>query len=368
MDPLVSSIAMDFNIPLATAALVITFFALPYSVGQPILGPLGDHYGTGRVLRSCLWVQTISLGFVVWSPSFEVLLAARFVGGIASGGLMPVALATISNLYPPQERQQAIARNVAALQTGFILAASLSGMLAVAFNWRGIFIIAMVLSLVAATLVTLFVPNSASAAGHIRLAGIVAGYRTIFANPRSWVCFSAVFLEGVALNGCLPFIAPMLTERGAGGPREAGFVITGLAIGALLFTFFVRRLLEVTTRYRMMLMGGLLAFIAPLSLTLPIAWPWLTLLFTIGGFGYMMVHNSIHAEVSELAPSARSSAFAMHSCSLFVGQAVGPIYFITASQAIGATLVLYVNAVVMLAIGPLISYLLLNIKREAMPG
>jgi hypothetical protein len=58
----------------------------------------------------------------------------------------------------------------------------------------------------------------------------------------------------------------------------------------------------------------------------------------------------------------------MHSCSLFVGQAVGPIYFITASQAIGATPVLYVNAVVMLAIGPLISYLLLNIRREVMPG
>jgi predicted MFS family arabinose efflux permease len=358
MDPLVSTIAGEFGLPLATAALVITIFALPYSVGQPILGPLGDHYGTGRVLRACLWVQTASLAVVVWSPSFEVLLAARFVGGIASGGLMPVALATISNLYPPQERQQAIARNVAALQTGFILAASLSGMLAVAVDWRGIFVIAAILSAISAALVTLFVPSTPPATSHIRLAGIVAGYRTIFANPRSWVCFAAVFLEGIALNGCLPFIAPILEGRGAGGPREAGFIITGLALGALVFTFLVRRLLAVTTRHRMMLIGGFLAFIAPLALAFDLPWPWLMLLFVVAGFGYMMVHNSIHAEVSELSPTARASAFAMHSCSLFVGTAIGPVWFALMSGTIGTAQTLYVSAIVMFLIGPVISALL----------
>jgi predicted MFS family arabinose efflux permease len=47
----------------------------------------------------------------------------------------------------------------------------------------------------------------------------------------------------------------------------------------------------------------------------------------VTGFGFMMLHNSVQAEVAELSPSARASAFSMHSCSFFLGQAIGPILF-----------------------------------------
>ena len=98
-------------------------------------------------------------------------------------------------------------------------------------------------------------------------------------------------------------------------------------------------------------------------LAFPLAWPWLTAFFTLTGFGYMMVHNSIHAEVAEIAPQLRASAFAMHSCSLFVGQAIGPIYFAAGMDTIGASNMLFVNAVVMLLIGPVISVLLSRLHR-----
>lgn len=367
MDPLVSSIAAEFGLPLATAALVITFFALPYSVGQPILGPLGDYYGKGRVLRACLWVLTISLAFVAWSPTFEVLVAARFIGGIASGGLMPVALAMIADRYPPEMRQLAISRSVAALQTGFLMAASLSGLLAVVFNWRGIFLLALALAAANAILVTVFVHEPPAPKKHIRLSHVIDGYRPIFRNPRAWVCFSAVFLEGLVLNGCYPFIAPLMTERGLGGPREAGFIITGVGLGALLFTLVVKRLLQIMPRYRLMTAGGGLALMGPLALSFPLAWQPLAVFFTLTGFGYMMVHNSIQTEVSEVAPQSRASAFAMHSCSLFVGTALGPIYFAAGMAAFGASRVLLVNAVVMLLIGPTISLMLTRLPKSPQP-
>jgi len=368
MDPLVSSIAAEFGLPLATAALVITFFALPYSVGQPVLGPLGDYYGKGRVLRACLWVLTISLVFVAWSPNFEVLVAARFVGGIASGGLMPVALAMIADRYPPEIRQQAISRSVAALQTGFLMAASLSGLLAVVFNWRGIFLLALALAASNALLVTIFVHEPPAPKKHIRLSHIVDGYRPIFRNARAWVCFAGVFVEGLVLNGCYPYIAPLLTERGLGGPREAGFIITGVGLGALVFTFMVRTLLTIMPRYRLMTAGGALALAGPLALAFPLTWPWLAAAFTLTGFGYMMVHNSIQVEVSEVAPQSRASAFAMHSCSLFVGTALGPIYFAAGMGAFGASSLLMANAAVMACLGPTISLLLSRLPANPNPS
>jgi hypothetical protein len=57
----------------------------------------------------------------------------------------------------------------------------------------------------------------------------------VLSNPRSFVCFGAVFLEGLAIYGITPFIGELLRMRGAGGLREAGFVIGGLGIGGLLY-------------------------------------------------------------------------------------------------------------------------------------
>ena len=41
------------------------------------------------------------------------------------------------------------------------------------------------------------------------------------------------FLEGGAIDGITPFIGDLLQARGAGGLREAGFVIGGLGVGGL---------------------------------------------------------------------------------------------------------------------------------------
>jgi sulfite reductase (NADPH) hemoprotein beta-component len=68
-------------------------------------------------------------------------------------------------------------------------------------------------------------------------------------------------------------------------------------------------------------------FAADKSDLLALPWPLMSLCFTVTGFGFMMLHNSVQAEVAELAPAARASAFSLHSCSFFLGQAIGPIIY-----------------------------------------
>jgi predicted MFS family arabinose efflux permease len=354
MDPLVSSLAHDFGISLTAAAVVVTLYALPYSFGQPILGPLGDHYGKIRILKTCLWVQCVSLVIVALAPSFNVLLAGRFIGGIASGGLMPMA----ADKVPAAQRQTAIARNVTGSLSGLILAASAAGLLAVWFNWRAIFGIATAISLTAAILSAIYLRETVVATRHIRFSDALASYREIVTKRRAWICFSAVALEGIALFGMFPFIAPVLQMRREGGPAEAGFMITACGIGSLVFTLIVRRLLRIASRYQLMIAGGALAMTGPLALGLAVPLPWLGVFFAASGFGYMMVHNSIHAEVAELTTTARTSAFALHSAAFFTGQAIGPLVFAFGMGAITASGMLYVFAAILLLIGPTISVLL----------
>jgi predicted MFS family arabinose efflux permease len=114
MDPLVTSLARDFGTPVTTAAMAISFYALPYALSQPILGPIGDHYGKARLLRICMWLQAACLAVVVVSPSIWVLFAARFFGGFAGAGIMPVTMAIISDRFPAARRQLAMGRFLSA--------------------------------------------------------------------------------------------------------------------------------------------------------------------------------------------------------------------------------------------------------------
>ncbi|MDT2020343.1 MFS transporter [Methylocella sp. CPCC 101449] len=358
MDPLVSSLATEFGISIAAAALAVTMFALPYSIGQPVLGPAGDHYGKIRILKICLWVQTASLILVAVAPTFELLLVGRFIGGIAGGGLMPIALAIVADKVAPSQRQAAIARNVTGSLSGLILAASGAGLMAVWLNWRAIFGVATAISLIAAILVTLQLKETVVATRHLRLSDAFDSYRQIITKRRAWICFIAVMFEGIALFGMFPFIAPVLQSRGMGGPAEAGFMITACGVGSLIFTFLVRRLLRVMSRYGLMIAGGALAMMGLLALAFAAPLPWLAFFFALSGFGYMMVHNSIHAEVSELTDTARTSAFALHSCFFFTGQALGPLLFGAGMGMIGASGILIVYGAILLMIGPIISVLL----------
>ena len=61
VDPLVTELAREFSVPVATAALVSSAYALPYALGQPVLGPIGDSFGKGRLLAICLAILTLTL-------------------------------------------------------------------------------------------------------------------------------------------------------------------------------------------------------------------------------------------------------------------------------------------------------------------
>ena len=68
----------------AAAAIVVSAYALPYALCQPVLGALGDYYGKGRMLSICIWLLVLTFAATVWSPTLGILIAARFVGAVAT--------------------------------------------------------------------------------------------------------------------------------------------------------------------------------------------------------------------------------------------------------------------------------------------
>lgn len=352
LDPLTLALAQDFSITAATAALIASATSLPYALVQPVLGPVGDHFGKDRVIKIALWTVALGTLACAFAPAFWILLVLRVATGAASGGVIPVTQALIGDLVKPAERQIVIARFTMSMILGQMAGAAFAGVLESWIGWRGVIFGCGMIVVFSAIMATRFIAPPPERRSHsFSVQRVIANYRTIFRNPRAWLCYATVPVMGGLSFGLLPFISPILESQGNGGAWEAGFIIAAQAFGALLLSLALPWMLRAFAR-PMMIMGGSLVLSASLVL-FAMGWHWVIqmAIFILFGFGWFMQHNSIQYEVSEISQEHRGSAYAMYAFFFFMGQFLGPIAYGLIIPALGVFPALCLAAAIMALTG-----------------
>jgi MFS transporter, DHA1 family, inner membrane transport protein len=323
-DPLLPVLALDLDVTLREAALLASAYTLPYAIMQLVLGPVGDAIGKTRLIRISLTVLTVALALSALAPSYGTVLAARALAGGFAGGIIPASMALIGDRVAYAERQFSISRFLVAVISGQLAGSAISGALAEVAGWRAVFGVSSVVAGAALIMAMVFLKGETTR-GELSLSGSIARYRTVLQNPRSLLVFATVLGEGILIFGVFPFVAPMLIPHGAGGAMEAGIAISGFALGGILYSLVVRKLVAGLGQWGMMRIGGLVAGLAYMSVAAPLHWTLIAVLFVIAGFGFYMLHNTMQTQATELAPAARGSALALFASCFFMGQGIGPI-------------------------------------------
>lgn len=359
-DPLVPQIARDFAALPATTALIASAFTFPYAFGQPMLGPLADQYGKARVIKACLTVLAGSMVLSGLAQSLNLLFAARVLSGFAAGGVIPVALAMVGDRFALEERQVALSRLLGVMLFGQICGALGSGLIGSAYGWRvvmglGAIVVVVALALTLAQLE----PREKPERKPFSFAQMRANYGLVFANPRAKICYTAVFVEGVCILGLVPYLAVLLEKRGAGSSSEAGFVLAGLGLGGILYAIIVKFLLvRLGGQMNVMRCGGVTAGLGLALYAASAGVAGEAVGFLILGLGFYMLHNSLQTQATELAPTARGAAVAMHASFFFAGQAVGPVLYRLGFEGLGTTAPVLIAAALMAGLGLWTAHLL----------
>jgi predicted MFS family arabinose efflux permease len=328
VDPIVPLLAREFNTAVAVTALLASAYTLPYALGQPILGPLGDAKGKARVMFICALVMAGALFASMFAWSVASLAVCRAIAGLSAGACIPLSLAMIGDRFPIEQRQLALSRYLLAVIFGQIVGTPMAGLLSELIGWRWVFGIAGIVALAAAIAIRITIsPLPGAERKPFTAATIRANYAVILANPLAKFCYLAVAAEGAFIYGFLPYVAALLESRGAGGIKEAGFVVAGIGLGGLLFSLALPRMLKSLSRTTVMRAGGVVIAVSMMAVGLSPTWPLELMSFTFVGLGFYMLHTGIQTEVTELAPEVRGSAVALHAFSLFFGMALGPLFY-----------------------------------------
>ncbi|NOU74475.1 MFS transporter [Paenibacillus sp. LMG 31458] len=136
---LLASIANDLNIGITLAGLLISGYAIGVAVGAPILTALTNRMSRKSLLMSLMVVFIIGNAVAALSPSFEILLVARFITAFSHGVFFSIGATIAVQLVSPEKKGSAIALMFTGLTIAIVTGVPLGTFIGQAFGWRATF-------------------------------------------------------------------------------------------------------------------------------------------------------------------------------------------------------------------------------------
>ncbi len=129
----------------AMSAVGLSWVTMAYLLASAIFlvpfGRLGDILGRTRLFLSGNIFFAIATVLCGLASSAAMLIAMRFVQGIAAAMMVSTSMALIISAFPPEQRGKVIGFNVSAVYVGSSLAPFIGGFLTDVLSWRSIFFI-----------------------------------------------------------------------------------------------------------------------------------------------------------------------------------------------------------------------------------
>ncbi|SRR6266516_4005967 len=289
-------------------AWVVTAYLLASTVTVPIYGKLSDIYGRRLFFIGGMVIFLIGSALAGTSQDMTQLIIYRFIQGLGAGGMMPLALAIIGDIFSPAERGKWQGLFVAVFGFASIVGPTLGGWITDNWGWRWVFYVNMPVGIIAIVTAGFVLPKMIIKRKHIidylgaftLVAGTIplllafswAGTQyawgswqiislftfsvvmliifvliemravepiispRLFKNSIFVVSVIATFLVSAAMFGAILYL-PLFVQGVLGdSATNSGIVLTPMMLGFMASSIVGGQLLSRTGRYKFLAMGG----------------------------------------------------------------------------------------------------------------
>jgi DHA1 family inner membrane transport protein len=237
---LLPTVAADLAISLPSAGLLVSLYALGVAIGAPVLTAL-----TGRLPRKRLLLALMALftagNLLAWlAPTYESLVAARILTGLAHGVFFSIGSTIATGLVPREKAASAIAVMFTGLTVALVTGVPLGTFIGQHFGWRETFLAVSALGVIAFIGSALFVPGNIA---HKAPASLLQQAR-VLGQPRLLLVYATTAIGYGGTFIPFTYLASILTEVSGLQAGSVGWVMLVYGISVAVGNLWGGRLAD----------------------------------------------------------------------------------------------------------------------------
>ena len=218
---LVPTIAADLGVSLPSAGLLVSLYAVGVAIGAPILTALTGRWNRKIVLMSLMGLFVIG-NLLAWqAPSYETLILARILTGLAHGVFFSIGSMIATSLVSKEKEASAIAIMFTGLTVALVTGVPLGTWIGQHFGWRATFLVVSALGLIALIGSAILVPKNLKKS-------IPATFKEqlqVIVKPQLLLVYLMTILGYGGTFTAFTYLAPILEQQTKFAPSAIGLIM-----------------------------------------------------------------------------------------------------------------------------------------------
>ncbi|WP_372882489.1 MFS transporter [Psychromonas sp.] len=205
---LIPTMAMDLNVSLPSAGLLVSLYALGVAVGAPVLTALTGSWNRKNVLLAVM-ALFVAGNLLAWqAPGYETLIAARILTGLAHGVFFSIGTTIATGLVSKEKAASAIAIMFTGLTVALVTGVPLGTYIGQMFGWQATFLAVALLGLIALIGSALLVPNNLKQAAATK----ISAQLKVLSEPRLLLVYAITAIGYGGSFIAFTYLAPILEQ------------------------------------------------------------------------------------------------------------------------------------------------------------
>ncbi|MEH7502509.1 MFS transporter [Neobacillus drentensis] len=218
-------IAEDLHIPVTTAGLTVSLYALGVTFGAPVLTSLTSRMSRKTLLLWIMIVFIIGNSIAASATTISVLLAARVISALAHGVFMSIGSTIAADLVPANRRASAISIMFSGLTVATVTGVPFGTFIGQQYGWRFAFVIIIAVGIIGFIANWILIPSSLKKGTQTS----VRDQFKLLTNGRLLLLFAITALGYGGTFVVFTYLSPLLQE--ITGFKEGSIAIILLAYG-----------------------------------------------------------------------------------------------------------------------------------------
>jgi len=303
---------------IAQAGAVISAYALGVVVGAPTIAAFAARFPRKTLLTVLAIAFTVGTVASALAPTFQTVLAARFLAGLPHGAYFGVAALVAASLMGPGNRGRAVAFVLSGLTLSNVIGVPAITFLGQHTGWRVAYLAVAGIFALTTVAILSFLPWQAGDPD-----ATVKRELGAFKRPAVWLALLTGALGFGGFFGVYTYVSPLITVVTGSPESFVPIALIVLGVGMTIGNFIGGRLADRgAMRAVFITFGAVAVSMTVLILTAHGVWGLLLGLFLVGG-GVSALSPAIQTRLMDVAGDSQTIAAAVNHSALNLGNSLG---------------------------------------------